>query len=278
MNERKRRSSLIGPTILIGLGIVFLLNNMGILDWNVWEVIFRLWPVLLIAAGLDFLLGRRSVWGSLLALVLTLAILAGALWLFGEGLGIGQALTTEEIVQDIDGATHAKITLEPGIGTLHVHALLGSTNLVEGTIHLDNKGKVIRDFAVEDGVASFVLESSGDTVGPIVGGPEIERVWDLGLNVTVPLDLEIGLGVGKSNLDLTGLTLSDLAVDTAIGQTTVTLPSAGDFQAKIEGAIGQTTIIIPTGLDARIRVDTGLAASQLPDNYQCQDDICTSFI
>ena len=53
MSERKRRSSLIGPTILIGLGIVFLLNNMGILDWNVWEVIFRLWPVLIIAAGLS---------------------------------------------------------------------------------------------------------------------------------------------------------------------------------------------------------------------------------
>ena len=78
MNERKRRArpeqsrrgSLVGPVILLGLGIVFLLNNLGVLEWSVWEVIFRLWPVLLIAAGLDFLIGRRSVWGSLLALVL----------------------------------------------------------------------------------------------------------------------------------------------------------------------------------------------------------------
>ena len=56
-----RRGGLIGPVILIGLGSVFLLINLGVLSWSVWTVIFRLWPVLLVAAGLDLLLGRRSV-------------------------------------------------------------------------------------------------------------------------------------------------------------------------------------------------------------------------
>jgi len=274
--EPSRRVSLIGPVILIGLGIVFLLNNLGILAWNVWEVIFRLWPILLIAAGLDFLLGRRSVWGSLLALVLTLAVFAGALWLFGAGIGTGQALTTEEVRQALDGATQAKVAIEPGIGTLYIHALPESDSLVEGVIHLGSGERVTREFAVEEKVASFTLKSGGNIVGPTVGVPEIERSWDLGLNADVPLDLEISLDVGRSDLDLTGLTLDDLIVDMAIGQTTVTLPAEGDFQAKIGGDIGQTIIIIPAGLAARIRVDTGLAGSQLPDNYQRQDDVYTS--
>ena len=76
--ERLRRGSLVGPLILIGLGVVFLLNNLGALDWNVWEVIFSLWPVLLIAAGLDVLFGRRSGWGALVSLMLIVALLAGA--------------------------------------------------------------------------------------------------------------------------------------------------------------------------------------------------------
>ncbi len=275
MNERKRRSSLIGPTILIGLGIVFLLNNMGILDWNVWEVIFRLWPVLLIAAGLDFLLGRRSVWGSLLALVLTLAILAGVLWLFGEGIGIGQVLSTEEVRQDLDGATQAEVAIEPGIGTLHVHALPESASLVEGVIRLGRGERVTRDFSVEGETATFTLQSEGASV-PFAGGWGGERAWDLGLNPDVSLRLEISLGVGESDVDLTGLTVSDLDVSLGIGQTTVILPDEGRFQARIDGAIGQTIVIIPAELAARIRVDTGLAGSQLPDNYQCQDDVCTS--
>ena len=59
MDERKRnrRGGLIGPLILIGLGVVFLLNNLGILDWSIWEILLRLWPVLLVAAGLDLILG-----------------------------------------------------------------------------------------------------------------------------------------------------------------------------------------------------------------------------
>ena len=69
MEGKTRRGGLVGPIILITLGVVFLMNNLGVLDWSVWVVIFRLWPVLLVAAGLDLLLGRRSVWGSLLALV-----------------------------------------------------------------------------------------------------------------------------------------------------------------------------------------------------------------
>ena len=80
MSERRRRGSLVGPLILIGLGVVFLLNNLGILSWSVWEVIFRLWPILLVAIGLDLLVGRRSTLGSLLALALTLIILL-RLWM-----------------------------------------------------------------------------------------------------------------------------------------------------------------------------------------------------
>ena len=96
MNKKKeRRSSLVVPVILIGLGIVFLLNNLGILTWSVWDVIFRLWPVLLVAGGLDVLIGRRSAWGALLSLVLTLALVAGALWLYEAGIVTGRASSAE---------------------------------------------------------------------------------------------------------------------------------------------------------------------------------------
>ena len=61
-----------------------------------------------------------------------------------------------------------------------------------------------------------------------------------------------------------------------VGQTRVILPDEGRFQAKIDCAIGQTIVVIPAGLEARIRVDTGLAASQLPAGYQRRDDIYTS--
>ena len=100
--QKSRRGSLVGPVILIGLGIVFLLNSLGLLAWSVWEVIFRLWPILLIAGGLEIILNRVSAWGSLLALVLTVIILAGALWMFRADIGTGQVLTGEEVKQALE--------------------------------------------------------------------------------------------------------------------------------------------------------------------------------
>jgi hypothetical protein len=276
MDEQKRRVSLTGPVILIGLGIILLLNNLGVLKWSVWEVILRLWPVLLIAWGLEILIGRRSVWSSLLALVLIVVVLAGTLWLFGAGIGIGQASAAEEVRQALDGATllGAEVVIAPAVGTLHIEALPESANLVEGVIRLGSGERATPEFAVEGETATFTLRSEGAFI-PFVGGWGDERGWDLGLNPDVPLQLEVSLGVGQSDVDLTGLTVSDLEVSMGVGQITVILPSEGHFQAEIDGAIGQTIVVIPAGLAARIRVDTGLASSQLPDEYQRRDDVYT---
>jgi hypothetical protein len=276
VDERKRRVSLAGSVILISLGIILLLNNLGLLERSVWEVIFRLWPVLLIVWGLEILIGRRSVWGSLLALVLILAVLAGALWLFGAGIGTGRAFTSEDVRQALDGATQAEVVIAPAVGTLDIEALPESASLVEGVIRLGRGERATPEFAVEDGTATFTLRSEGVALGPFIGSWDDQRGWDLGLSPDVPLQLEVSLGVGKSDVDLTGLTVSDLEVSMGVGQTTVILPGEGHFQAEIDGAIGQTIVVIPAGLAARIHVDTGLAGSQLPDEYQRRDDVYTS--
>lgn len=55
---------------------------LGLLSWSVWEVILRLWPILLIAIGLDILLGRRWAWGSWLVAAIVLGLLLIAVGLF----------------------------------------------------------------------------------------------------------------------------------------------------------------------------------------------------
>jgi len=60
-----RQEGLVGPIFLVGLGVVFLLSYLGYLGFDAWPFILRLWPVLLIAFGLDILTRRRSmVWWS----------------------------------------------------------------------------------------------------------------------------------------------------------------------------------------------------------------------
>jgi len=281
--EQSRRVSLVGPLILIGLGVIFLLNTLGVLAWSVWEAIFRLWPILLIAAGLEIILNRFSVWGSLLALVLTAVILAGALWLLRPDIAARQVVAGEEVRQTLGEAIQARVVVEPGIGSLRISALPESANpsaalrtsLVEGVVSVGRGQRVKRHFAVAGETATFTLGSEGETFGPFIGWGD-QWNWDLGLAPEVPLELEVGMGVGRADIDLTGLAVGNLKVSMGVGQTTVTLPDEGRFQAKISGAIGKTVVVIPSGLAARIHVESGLATRDLPAGYQRQEDVYTS--
>jgi hypothetical protein len=88
MSENKphyRGGSVVGPVLLIGLGVVLLLQQTGYLTWSLWDIVSRLWPVLIIAVGADILIGHRSFVGGLIALVVVLALLAGGLLLLGRG-------------------------------------------------------------------------------------------------------------------------------------------------------------------------------------------------
>ncbi len=93
-----RRSSLVGPVLLVTLGVIFLLVEMGRLHWwPVLEWFGRWWPLLLIAAGVVLLvewtldqrtqrqraadglppIGSRSVGGGVIWLLVIVAILGG---------------------------------------------------------------------------------------------------------------------------------------------------------------------------------------------------------
>lgn len=268
-NERRRRRvSIGGPLILISLGVVFLLNNLGVLEISVWELIFRYWPILLVAAGLDILLSRRSALGALVALLLTLALLAGAVWLSTSGIRPG--LVGEEISYGLNEATQAKVVIAPAVGGLRVEALSDSNNLVEGIL---GGGEAKSEFNITGKTAYLALESAGTAVGPF---PDDDWSWELGLTPDIPLDLEVDLGVGQSKIDLTGLDISSLNVSMGIGQTRVTLPDEGNFNAKVDGGIGEIIVVIPEGMAAKVSLDTGLVVRRVPDGYDCHDDVCTS--
>ena len=278
MSEKgsRQRGGLVGPIILIGLGVIFLLNNLGLLSWSIWETLLRLWPILLVGAGLDLILGRRSIWGSLLALVLTFAILGAALWLSGMDVGAGRQLRSEEITQSLGEAEEADVVVDPGVGTLRIEVGSDPTSLVEGTVHLARGEELTRSFTVEDEVGTFVLRTQTGSFSSFSVGWGGQRVWDLRLSPEIPLRLETNLGMGETTLDLRGLTVDSLDIEQGLGQTRITFPEEGRFEARVTGAIGQTVLVIPEALAARIRIDTGISGRQVPGDYRCEEDVCTS--
>ncbi len=268
-----RREGIVGATFLIGLGAIFLAANLGWLNVDVWRMVFSLWPVLLIAIGFDLILGRRSIWLSLVAFLLVLAILVGSLWLAGARISVGQSLLGEEIRQALpDNVTHARVVLQPGIGNVSLYSLEDSGNLIKGKALLGKSSPVYQDLSQEGDRAIFTLRSRG--LSFYIGRDTWS--WELGLNPALPLDLQFSLGAGNAELDLRALRLERLEVDMGVGKTTVTLPVAGRFEARVNGAISQIVIKVPSQMAIRLQAETALANINVPPGYRRDGKIYTS--
>lgn len=185
-NKGHKHINLVGPTILIGIGIIMLLNNLGYLDWGLWEVL-SLWPVLLIAAGLEILVGRRSLLGAFVAAVIVATLIAGAIWIVGisptESARSAQTIEISEPLSDIEAA---RITLAPNIGQVNVAALDDSGNFVEGTIRYHRNEHITQDFT-DGSTARLVLKTQGSHTF-VSTGPGIQYTWDLSFNPDTRLD------------------------------------------------------------------------------------------
>jgi len=269
-----QREGLVGAIFMIGLGTVFLLANFNLLNIDAWQLVLRLWPVLLVAIGLDLVVGRRSLWASLAGLVILLAILAGALWLQGVRLGSGQALVGQEVRNGLQGARRAEIILEGSAGDVSIHSLPSSNELIDGQVPSGRSARIFEDFSVQGEKAIFRLrdDSNFGYFGARAGQPS----WDLGLTPTIPLEIRFSQGAGVSNLDMSGLQVSGLRASMGVGQMTVTLPASGAFDGKVEGAVGQVVIIVPRGMGLRVRSNLALANLVAPAGYLKRDKVYTS--
>ncbi|HWI50612.1 MAG TPA: DUF5668 domain-containing protein [Symbiobacteriaceae bacterium] len=269
---RYRGRSVVGPVILILLGLSFLANNLGIFEINVWEMMWKLWPVWLIAVGLDMMIGRRTSWGSWLVLGLVVTVIGGAVWLGNLGLAFGTYAGPAEAVtigQDLNGAKRANVQINSSIGQLRLVASAGDNKLVEGVVYKLNGERLVEDASGSNGDVTYILKSQGVLVPGVHVGKG--STWDLKLAKNVAMDLKLGTGVGEARIDLTGLTLNSLDVHTGIGETEVILPATGNFRVDMENGIGQSTLRIPRGMGARIRATKGIGAVSVSGDFTKQD-------
>lgn len=269
-----RRQGWVGASLMIAVGIVFLLNNFGYLALNVWQAIFNLWPILLVAIGFDILVGHRSKLAALIGLVVILGLLAGALWVMGTDVRGGQVLDSHNIRQDIDGATQAIVRLEPGAGVLRISHMLEPIALVMGSVPADNAVRVSQDFTLDGDTALYSLRASGG-IYTFPQNPDV-YLWDLELNSDIPTELEINLGAGQADLNLDRLDLRNLEFGMGAGQAEIGLPASASLEARIDLAVGQLIINVPPEIGLRVQEDTALVTVHYPPGYSLSGGFYTS--
>lgn len=188
-------------------------------------------------------------------------------------LNVGPVQTDEETVEagDIDSA---RVNIQMGVGKLDING--GAAGLLDAkfTYNVEEwKPEVNYEISSNEGRLT-VRQPEGETGS--VGIPDTDNVkneWDLKLNDDIPMDLDINLGVGESELELSGLTLNSLDIQTGVGETTIDLTGdwATSFDVDIEGGVGQTTVRLPRGVGVRVETQTGIGGINVRNLIQNGD-------
>ncbi len=275
--QHQRGVRLFWPIILIGVGSILLLTNLGVIHGNPWNIILQLWPVLLIALGLEILLGGSTGWRAVVSALLGLALVGGILWIVIAqpaipGLNFGSAnLQTTNISQPLNGVESARADLSFGAGTNKVYALSDSNNLIEGQLRTYSTP----NFSVStSGDRATIVLGPGSISTPIVIPSVSEEKWEVGLNPAVSYQVDLNMGVGQSSIDLTKLKISGGGINGGVGTGDLYLPGKGTYRLAINGGVGTTHIYVPSNLAVRAEVNGGLGSfNRLPSMQEVRDGV-----
>ncbi len=270
-----KREGLVASTFMIGIGVIFLLANLGYLNVSIWQMIFTLWPILIIAIGFDILVARRSIWASIAGMIVIAAILFGSLWLFGTTFASGTLLSSDQFEQSLNGATRAQLILEGSAGEMQVRSTDQPQILLTGSIPNGSNDQVQTSYSVSSGNGTYILRDTS-VQGFIPFTTTQTNEWRFSITEAIPLELRLGLGAGAMDVDLSRVQLDNLAVNTAVGQTQIVLPEQGRYSAQVTSAIGQIVIIVPRGVGVRVNMDTALVDVDVPDEFLNPGDVYQS--
>ncbi|NQS92228.1 MAG: DUF4097 family beta strand repeat protein [Chloroflexi bacterium] len=274
-SPQRNRRSFFWPIILISLGVLLLLSNLGIVAWTTWNLIWRFWPLILVAIGIDVLFGRRSTGGAFVSAFLVLmliAVVAGAVF-FADQLPVLSRFSSEtpwqtsHVEKKLDDYESASIfidwTSQPGT----LYALDNSSNLIEGD--LTYQGELIFDVKDQGSNADVKLDTR---VVDNWGIPNFQinqpAEWDIALTPDIPLDLRLDTGSGSCEFDLADLMIEDLFLDSGSGSIKLSLPESQSFSFKLDSGSGSVHINLPGDTGMRVRLDSGSGSFNPGNDYQ----------
>ncbi|MHB8112354.1 MAG: LiaI-LiaF-like domain-containing protein [Bellilinea sp.] len=260
--------------ISLGLGTVFLLANFGYLPWNSWSLLLRMWPLILVALGLDLIFEGRSAPATIIGVLIALVIMAGVAW-FAIANSPGARLGTFSITQPLEGATSANVRISDPVGRMELTSGASGDLLLEGTAEVPSKVSLAQDYDVQSKHGSLNLSTGGEGWETWSGGLG-EPLWALELTNDVPLDLRAETAAGSLTLDLTGLDIEELNATVAVGSLDVTLDPQDELQGKLSNPVGRLTIRIPEGVLIELRLDTAISTHNLPAGFEKHGNVIYS--
>jgi len=259
----------------IATGVVLLCNSFGVIPWSVWLNMLSLWPMLIVALGVE-LVGRglKLDWVRALSnvlLILTLfygAFVLGPEWhggVFSLAPVSGEAVTIDQ-----------KVPHDPSVATGDASINLGAMRLtigpgdslaaIRGNAAKGTESQLLTH-GVVDGKAEIEINDESDGVVML---PYPDRSLDVTLDRAVQWDgVVLSLGATDADVDLRELHVKSVHANVGASNLRLSIGSkAPAVSVEIAGGATAVTIRVPKDASVTVESQSGLSAVSVPDTFE----------
>jgi len=257
--------------IFILLGLILLLNTTGVLRLDVWESIATLWPLLLIAIGIEkiFMSTERFRPLAYLSPIIIAGTVAYAIFATPNG----------NLLADFDGdfdrdrgperwsvdapadIKRVDVKFDFGGGRLAVRGGAADDKALDGQFYYQRKEPDL-SYDTHDDIVTIDLRRDG------VHGPDFtfsrrdrER-WIVKLSEILPVNLELNAGAAYVRLDLEDIICERLDLSTGASDIDVVIGERSpNVDCRIDCGAASIDLRVPAG--AGVRIDKSSALSNL---------------
>jgi N-terminal domain of toast_rack, DUF2154 len=271
-NRGVRSGSVVFPMLLIAFGALILISR-EFPNFDPWPVVGKYWPLILIFAGAGMFWDRSyrlrnpqapSTFpiGATLGTAIFLLVLLGLIWrghTYAAHEWPGHSAMKSHKVESIDKkeAKSVRMSVKMPAGDLSMSG--GAESLLNADFSFGSSWREPNiEYSVSNGAGELSIEQEGG--GTLVTNSD--NTWNLKVNDSIPIDLEIDIGAGRGVLRFAKVDLTKLELNIGAGQADVDLTGerAKDLEAEIQGGVGEATIRLPKDVGVVAVVHGGLGS------------------
>jgi len=252
--------------LLVCVGLVLLLNNLDYVSWSVWYKILSLWPVLLVAIGIELLFKKTALsFLTILSPILIFLAIIGPVYFSHYEVrkpGIIQKMNWVKPVEKNIKKAYLRVDLNAG----GLEIRKDSLNLVDAQLeYWRSKPECDYKFAEKDSIALIkIKEKREDWKGWFWGGWR-KRDWYLKLSDKIPFDLKVYSNAGFSDLNLAEILVDDLLLELNASDCRIKLGKKESIKIQVDANASSLKILIPKDCGLKIESDADLTSKTFED-------------
>jgi len=241
---------------IILIGLSFLASQLG-WTWLDPNVVWKLWPLFIIVAGVSIVLRGRvshSVLGLIIGIVTVGAVAAVML-------APSQPVSTDtEEIARLAEAESADVRFDLGAAKAEIRG--GSDRLVDASL-VSNAADLTSESSISGDVQTARVKMEGRGGWWFLGN---ENTFDARLNENLPLTIDVNSGAADMQFDFSSLQVRNLSIDTGASSLDLKLGDRLETsRVDINAGASSIDVSIPRTVGVKLRLDAGVSSTSLPD-------------